>query len=186
VIIETKNSSFNNLRKKISMKSRIFRPCVFLLFSCLYTLSSSFFDFLKSPSATRQVENDAKQKELRQKQILKEKGYQDQVKLFDSISKSRGVPPHLHDQYSGSTFTCDNGSKKISISLVNDAFCDCLDGSDEPGTSACNNGVFYCINSGYKLLSITSSRVDDQICDCCDGSDEGFNRLRIQCIEYFC
>jgi len=144
-----------------------------LLFSCFYALSSSFFDFLKSPSSTRQIENEAKQKDLRQKQILKEKVYQEQVKLFDSISKSRGIPPHLNEKYSGSTFTCDNGSKKISSSLVNDAFCDCADGSDEPGTSACSNGVFYCINSGYKLLSIPSSRVDDQICDCCDGSDEG-------------
>uniref|UniRef100_A0A0N5ADW0 Glucosidase 2 subunit beta n=1 Tax=Syphacia muris TaxID=451379 RepID=A0A0N5ADW0_9BILA len=72
----------------------------------------------------------------------------------------------------GSTFTCFDGSKTIDFSKVNDDFCDCLDGSDEPGTSACQKGVFHCMNLGYKPEDIPSSRVNDQICDCCDGSDE--------------
>lgn len=85
----------------------------------------------------------------------------------------RGVPEYLAEKYSGKTFTCDNGSKVLPSSSINDNFCDCEDGSDEPGTSACLNGIFHCINKGYRVTTIPSSRVDDGICDCCDGTDEG-------------
>ena len=69
-------------------------------------------------------------------------------------------------------FTCLDGSETIPFSLVNDDYCDCADGSDEPGTSACPSGMFYCTNKGHKPLELLSSRVNDGICDCCDGSDE--------------
>ena len=36
------------------------------------------------------------------------------------------------------------------MSYVNDDYCDCDDGSDEPGTSACSNGSFYCVNKQFK------------------------------------
>jgi len=67
-----------------------------------------------------------------------------------------------------------DGSKEIPWTAVNDDFCDCLDGSDEPGTSACSNGIFYCQNAGHLGASIPSSRVSDGLCEreCCDGSDE--------------
>ena len=32
------------------------------------------------------------------------------------------------------------------------------DGSDEPGTSACNNARFYCENAGHKAALLLSSR----------------------------
>lgn len=58
-----------------------------------------------------------------------------------------------------------------------------------PGTPACNNGSFYCVNRGYEPKRIRSAFVDDGFCgtlfgcpradrshtcttDCCDGSDE--------------
>lgn len=84
----------------------------------------------------------------------------------------RGLPDHLIPKYQQELFVCDNGQTVLKPSSVNDGYCDCLDQSDEPGTSACSRGVFYCRNKGYKLLAIPSSRVDDGICDCCDGTDE--------------
>eukprot|EP00291_Cryptomonas_curvata_P007818 CAMPEP_0172179488 /NCGR_PEP_ID=MMETSP1050-20130122/16648_1 /TAXON_ID=233186 /ORGANISM="Cryptomonas curvata, Strain CCAP979/52" /LENGTH=170 /DNA_ID=CAMNT_0012852381 /DNA_START=185 /DNA_END=693 /DNA_ORIENTATION=+ len=58
------------------------------------------------------------------------------------------------------------------MAQVNDDYCDCLDGSDEPGTSACSNGKFFCQNKGHKSKILAASRVNDNICDCCDGTDE--------------
>ncbi|GCB71338.1 hypothetical protein scyTo_0010983 [Scyliorhinus torazame] len=77
---------------------------------------------------------------------------------------------HFYDEYR--PFTCLDGSKTIPFDEVNDDYCDCKDGSDEPGTSACPNGSFHCTNAGHKPQYIPSSRVNDGICDCCDTTDE--------------
>lgn len=82
-----------------------------------------------------------------------------------------GVAPYEYSKYSADVFVCD-GDKILGRDELNDNFCDCLDGTDEPGTSSCSNAVFNCVNKGYRMIKLPSSRVGDGICDCCDGSDE--------------
>ncbi|XP_043942798.1 glucosidase 2 subunit beta-like [Protopterus annectens] len=89
------------------------------------------------------------------------------------VQRPRGVSLTNHHIYDGSKpFMCLDRSKTISFDRVNDDYCDCGDGSDEPGTSACPNGKFHCTNTGYRPTYLPASRVNDGICDCCDGTDE--------------
>jgi protein kinase C substrate 80K-H len=95
------------------------------------------------------------------------------VLCSSEVPRPRGVSLSRASLYSPDrNFLCFDNSKTIAFSQVNDDYCDCPDGSDEPGTSACPNGIFYCANAGHKPLNLASSRVNDGICDCCDGSDE--------------
>lgn len=129
------------------------RLIFFFALALCVTQSQAFFDFLKN-SLSGSSNNEV---------------------LADPVDPNvvRGVPDHLQLTYKEETFTCDNGETVLDGSSINDGYCDCRDKSDEPGTSACQDGVFHCINKGYKLIKIPSSRVDDGVCDCCDGSDEG-------------
>jgi hypothetical protein len=66
---------------------------------------------------------------------------------------------------------CGDGKKQ---GLLNDNYCDCPDGRDEPQTAACSHvtvqkGTFPCADgSGF----VFASRIGDGIRDCADGSDE--------------
>jgi len=84
--------------------------------------------------------------------------------FISAIFAIRGVAPEDAKLYSGNTFTCKESQKKIPMARTNDDYCDCEDGSDEPGTSACANGRFYCVNKGHRGEHIFSSRVNDGIC----------------------
>ncbi|XP_003740071.1 glucosidase 2 subunit beta [Galendromus occidentalis] len=89
------------------------------------------------------------------------------------ISRVRGISLQMKAFYDPlKDFQCLDGSMRLPFSYVNDDYCDCPDGSDEPGTSACPRGKFHCVNLMHSPLDIPSSRVNDGLCDCCDGSDE--------------
>jgi len=85
-----------------------------------------------------------------------------------------GVPEALLKNYRPDVETLkwrclNNLDVELDWKQVNDDSCDCPDGSDEPGTNACNNGQFFCEK---EKRYISSSKVNDGICDCCDGADE--------------
>jgi protein kinase C substrate 80K-H len=96
----------------------------------------------------------------------------------------RGVHPDHPIKTDGDLFKCADG-KSIPTSHLNDEYCDCDDGEDEPGTSACSVSrervTYYC---GWQHASrsdasdagldhmLFPSRVNDGVCDCCDGNDE--------------
>eukprot|EP00928_Gymnodinium_smaydae_P030802 TRINITY_DN22794_c0_g1_i1.p1 TRINITY_DN22794_c0_g1~~TRINITY_DN22794_c0_g1_i1.p1 ORF type:complete len:794 (-),score=228.94 TRINITY_DN22794_c0_g1_i1:107-2488(-) len=87
----------------------------------------------------------------------------------------RGASPQDRSLYERDDrlFACRSDPKVLlPASAVNDDFCDCTDGSDEPGTGACLVGSFYCDNEGSVSQRIPSSAVNDGVCDCCDSSDE--------------
>jgi len=103
--------------------------------------------------------------------------FQIQINYGLEIDKFLGVPDdklELYKPKDGNFFQCLDGSKMIPYSALNDDYCDCPDGSDEPGTSACPNTTFYCRNKGHIPAVIPSTKVNDGICDpeCCDGTDE--------------
>lgn len=98
------------------------------------------------------------------------------------IPRPRGVALSEAGLYApGDTFTCLDGKLTIKYTQVNDDFCDCADGSDEPGTSACANGHFVCENIGHISIAIPSSRVNDGVVDCCDCADE--YAAKVECVN---
>lgn len=111
----------------------------------------------------------------------------------------RGVRPDSQASYAaqreGGHFKCLDGKQSFeTFDVVNDEYCDCSDGSDEPGTSACSGlfdlsqlatadsvvpGFFcgweYDSNSPQwhvKSVAVRLAAVNDGICDCCGGEDE--------------
>lgn len=85
-----------------------------------------------------------------------------------------------------SGMSCERGNI-MPASALNDGYCDCPDGSDEPGTSSCSSVVaeekFVCRNEGHEQTLVSLSRVEDGICDCCDGSDEPSGVCQDSCRE---
>ena len=79
-----------------------------------------------------------------------------------SVDKTFGVQPALLSSYkplANSKWKCLDGSKEIPWDAVNDDYCDCKDGSDEPGMKAvlCTKGILlkyirYGCMPGYNFL----------------------------------
>jgi len=105
--------------------------------------------------------------------------------FFTSAVKLKGISSEdlVQLKFDSKEFTCRDESKVIPFVYVNDDYCDCQDGSDEPGTSACPNSFFYCENKLHFPKKIFSSAVSDGICDCCDGTDELENYCPNKCKE---
>ena len=91
------------------------------------------------------------------------------------LRSTRQVSPRIVDPATVNTvktyvsMTCKDGS----AALLNDEYCDCMTGEDEPETSACSyflpkQSVFVC--DGHKHLFY--SRLNDGVVDCKDHSDE--------------
>ncbi|XP_018328384.1 glucosidase 2 subunit beta [Agrilus planipennis] len=100
-----------------------------------------------------------------------------------SLNLIRGTHEYQQAMYKADEkgqFTCITSFEKIDFSYVNDDYCDCLDGSDEPANNACPNGQFFCRSQAdvpnFKKI-VSSSKVNDGICDCCDGSDEWLGKV---------
>ncbi|CAH3937676.1 unnamed protein product [Pieris brassicae] len=101
----------------------------------------------------------------------------DQDKYVNEHGVLRGVYFTQVKDYrpnSKNLFKCRNTEQYVPFENINDDFCDCDDGTDEPSTSACPMGTFYCDTQFPKssINSIPSGKLNDGICDCCDGSDE--------------
>ncbi|ODQ80112.1 hypothetical protein BABINDRAFT_13012 [Babjeviella inositovora NRRL Y-12698] len=104
-----------------------------------------------------------------------------------------GVSPedqHKYQPDANNQWRClGNPEIILTYDQINDDFCDCPDGSDEPGTAACASILrsptrFYCANVGHIPRYIENHKVNDGVCDyelCCDGSDEWQGVGGVQC-----
>lgn len=105
---------------------------------------------------------------------------------LNDIRGVKNTETYLYKPDSQGFFKCINSNQRIIYENLNDDYCDCVDGTDEPGTSACQYSKFYCKEQNEYLVDnfILSQKVEDGICDCCDGSDEKLIKCPNKCNHY--
>ena len=127
----------------ILSKDRTFLTAV--IFFVLFAAMSGFL-FVRLPS-THSLDselgrvNPSLVNEVHSKPAVELKTSSSQPEVSKAVNRAnvqRGVAPAVLSKYDPSTdakFICLEGaSSSLDWSLVNDEFCDCDDGSDEPGT----------------------------------------------------
>lgn len=94
-------------------------------------------------------------------------------------SKQHLYQPNINQETGEKSWSClSDPTIILSYSQINDNYCDCPDGSDEPGTNSCSYKLdqkFYCKNTNHIPGYIENYKLNDGVCDydvCCDGSDE--------------
>lgn len=135
------------------------------VFGCTCFLLSQFLYLLRLNEDTSQINRESQQHHKQNVAINKimskwnESKHSKLVKDKDGNTVSlRGTNSQDIGKYLPNlrgNFICIASKKEIDFLKINDNYCDCpLDGSDEPGTNACNNGVFYCEVSSKKFPGI--------------------------------
>ena len=101
----------------------------------------------KKKKTQQDIEADRKKREIEQEN--QRKRIEEEIKRIrekerqDSLTRPRGASPKWAQFYhadKNGKFKCIDSGEEIPIGHVNDDYCDCKDGTDEPGTSACTNG----------------------------------------------
>lgn len=138
------------------------------------------------PIVSTDVDNKNRRRERRRKTRSRQlqKGHTLVVTISSSIVAFLVIAlllqllKRVHNAKKHNDFQCLHG-------VLNDDYCDCPDGSDEPLTSACSHllvgqRVFSCAakSSTGEVIQLFPSRIKDGVVDCQDGSDETGMRKR--------
>jgi hypothetical protein len=81
---------------------------------------------------------------------------QDQLLTFFSSQMAISVSPWSRGRHGLAV-------SELPPEALNDDYCDCRDGAEEPRTAACGQGRFRCENAGRIPRSIASSMVKDGV-----------------------